>query len=303
MSLPRQYRLRAGDKPAIFSGMKNFLIAGLLMTATSALAQDPLTAPIECDNCTQWNEAAKPVHLYGNAFYVGVAGLSSVLIATGQGLILIDGDMPQSVPLIEANIRSLGYRVEDIKYILVSHEHFDHVGGVAALKRDSGARVFAGAAAAEALGQGHPTPADAQSDTHPYPPVAGVETVKDGQKLTLGAVTVTAHRTPGHTPGSTSWSWKSCEQGRCLDIVYSDSLTAISTVVGYRFNPVKRSFKASIAKIRALPCDLLVTTHPGASDFWQRTEKGALIDAQACKTLADGAEKTLDRRLGEEAAR
>lgn len=271
--------------------------------ATPALA-DPLTSPIDCADCAVWNQAEPPVPLYGGSWYVGVAGLSSVLIATKEGLILLDGDLPQSVPLIEANLKALGHDVREVKLILVSHEHFDHVGGVAALQRDSGARVLVGAAAAKALGQGHPTEADPQykvQDKYPYPKVARVETVEDGQRISLGEVTVTAHRTPGHTPGGTSWSWKSCDNGKCLDMVYADSLTAFSTAANYRFAPVADSFRASIAKVRALPCDILVTTHPSASGFWKKAEKGDLVDPNGCRALADGAEAALDRRLREEA--
>lgn len=269
--------------------------------AAPALA-DPLTAPIECEDCAVWNQAEPPVHLFGNSWYVGVAGLSSVAIATKEGLILLDGDMPQSVSLIEANLKAIGHDVREVKLILVSHEHFDHVGGVAALQRDSGARVLAGAAAAKALGQGHLTEADPQyqaNDKYTYPKVAPVQIVEDGQQVSLGEVTMTAHRTPGHTPGGTSWSWKSCDRGKCLDMVYSDSLTAFS-FEGYRFAPVAETFRASIAKVRALPCDILVTTHPAASGFWKKVEKGNLLDPDGCRTLADGAEAALERRLAQE---
>ena len=284
--------------------MKTLILAALASAIALPAAADPLTAPLDCKDCAVWNQAEPPVHLYGNAWYVGVIGLSSVLIATKDGLILLDGDLPQSAPLIEENIRALGHDMRDVKLILVSHEHFDHVGGIAALKRDSGARVLAGAEAAKALGQGHPTEADPQysrDDKYPYPKVTGVETVTDGQTLTLGEVTVTAHRTPGHTPGGTSWSWKACEKGKCLDVVYADSLTAISTAPGYRFAPVAETFRASIAKVRGLPCDILVTTHPAASGFWKKMEQGSFVDAESCRKLADRAEAVLDRRLAEEA--
>lgn len=280
--------------------MKKLLIASLLLAAP-ALAEDPLTKPIVCDDCAKWNEAEKPVHIHGNTAYVGVAGLASVLVDTGQGLILFDGDMPQSVPLIEANVRKLGHKIEDIKYILVSHEHFDHVGGVAALKRDSGAKVMAGEGAAKALAQGHALDSDPQAGGTGYPVVIGVETVEEGQQITLGNVTVTAHRTPGHTPGGTSWSWKSCEKGKCLDMVYADSLTPFSTAPLYRFTPVAQRFRDSIAKIRALPCDIVITTHPGASGFWKKEEKGGFIDPDGCRKLADNADAALDKRLKEEA--
>ncbi len=284
---------------------KNLSTAALIaMLALPAAAADPLTAPIECRDCQVWNQAEPPVHIYGNSYYVGVVGLSSVLIVTRDGLILLDGDLPQSAPLIEKNIRTLGHQMREVKLILVSHEHFDHVGGIAALKRDSGARVLAGADAAKALGQGHPTEADPQYDKtgkFPFPKVAGVETVTDGQAITLGDVTVTAHRTPGHTPGGTSWSWSSCEKDRCLAMVYADSLTAMSTAAGYRFAPVADSFRASIAKVRGLPCDILVSTHPTVSGFWKKMEKGSFVDPEGCRELAAGAEAALERRLVEEA--
>jgi len=230
--------------------------------------------------------------------------LSSVLIASPAGLVLIDGDLPQSAPLIEANIVKLGYKVADIKLILVSHEHFDHIGGVAALQHDSGARVLAGAEAARALKMGHPTPADPQyepDDPYHFPGVPMAETVEDGQVVQLGGLAITAHRTPGHTPGGTSWSWQSCVEGKCLNLVYADSLTAMSTN-GFRFNTIASSFHASIAKVRGLPCDILVSTHPGASSFWQRVESHALIDPNACRVYADSAERNLDKRLAEEIA-
>jgi metallo-beta-lactamase class B len=114
-------------------------------------------------------------------------------------------------------------------------------------------------------------------------------------------VTVTAHRTPGHTPGGTSWSWRSCETGKCLDLVYADSLTSFSTAPGYRFAPVADRFRASIDKVRGLRCDILVTTHPTASGFWKKRESGSFVDPDGCRALADGAEAALDRRLAEEA--
>lgn len=273
--------------------MKRVFIPALL-----ALLAAPALADINCADCAGWNKAAEPVKLSDNSWYVGTDGLSSVLIAGNSGLVLIDGDLPQSAPLIEANIAKLGFKIADVKFILVSHEHFDHVGGVAALQHDSGARVLAGPEAAHALKMGHPTKADPQykpDDSYPYPAVPMAEGVKDGQVVTLGDLQITAHRTPGHTPGGTSWSWQSGD----LHLVYADSLTAMTTN-GYRFTPIAASYRASIAKVRALPCDVLVSTHPGASSFWERVESGKLVDPNACRAYADNAERGLDKRLAAE---
>lgn len=135
--------------------------------------------------------------------------------------------------------------------------------------------------------------------------------VRDGEILQLGDVAITAHDTPGHTPGSTSWTWKSCEAGRCRRIAYVDSLTALAAP-GYRFNDHPRyvaAFRRSIATAAALPCDILLTPHPGASDFWERIARrkspddvAPLIDAGGCRAYAVEAGKTLDAQLAREGA-
>jgi metallo-beta-lactamase class B len=137
----------------------------LALTA-SAFAAEPsglLEKAILFGAAAEWNQPQEPVRIFGDTYYVGVAGLSSVLIATNDGLILLDGDLPQSVPLIEGSIRKLGFRVEDIKLILNSHAHFDHAGGIAALQRDSGAVAAASPSGANALHQGHVVADDPQA--------------------------------------------------------------------------------------------------------------------------------------------
>jgi len=264
------------------------------------------------------------MRIYGNTYYVGVAGLSSVLIATGEGLIVLDGGLPQSVPLIEANIAQLGFRVRDIKFILNSHAHFDHAGGIAALARDSGAEVMASPAGAAALRAGRATPDDPQAgyadskraEPAIFPPVeAKIREVHDGQVLHLGRVSVAAHFTPGHTPGSTTWTWTDCVDGRCLHIVYADSLNAVSAP-GFHFladesHPdLTASFRKSIRTVGSLPCDILLTVHPdlaGIPDKLRQLRAGAtknpFIDSHACTAYARDAEAGLDSRIAEEKLR
>ncbi len=142
--------------------------------------------------------------IYGNTYYVGTHGLSSVLITSGTGHVLIDGALPESAPLIAANIRSLGFRIEDVKLILNSHAHFDHAGGIAELQRLSGARVAASQWTADVMRKGEVPRDDPQFGAlRPIARVARVETLKDNETLNAGAVSVTAHLTPGHTPGGT----------------------------------------------------------------------------------------------------
>jgi metallo-beta-lactamase class B len=203
--------------------------------------------------------------------------------------------------------------VRDLRWILNSHAHFDHAGGIAALQRMSGARVGASARGATALRAGRAAADDPQAgfgeETH-FPSVAAVVRVADGATLALGDIVITAHHTPGHTPGATSWSWRGCEAGRCHDLVYADSLTAVSSP-GFRFGaePARvAAFRRSIATVAALPCDLLVTTHPGASHLFERLaareagDADALVDGNACRAYAEAANRGLDARLEEEAA-
>jgi metallo-beta-lactamase class B len=199
----------------------------------AAIEPDP---PIACTSCEAWNLPHEPFQVYGNTYYVGVAGLSSILIASSKGLILIDGALPQSAPLIAASIAKLGFRVEDLKLIVNAHAHFDHAGGIAALQRASGASVAASPAGARALAAGGPTDDDPQFGfpNNRFPPVQRVRSVSDHETLRVGTLAIIAHFTPGHTPGSTTWTWRSCEADRCLNIVYADSLSAVAAP-GFRF--------------------------------------------------------------------
>ncbi len=281
-----------------------------------ALSTLPLAAlgdtPHPCEQCATWNITQAPFRLYGNAYYVGVHGLSAILITSDSGHILIDGDLSESAPKIAASIRSLGFRVEDVKLILNSHVHYDHAGGLAELQRLSGARVAASEPSAKVLRSGKSGPDDPQFGVlPPIPRIAHISTFRDGETLRVGPLAVTAHLTPGHTPGGTSWTWQSCEGARCLHMVYADSITAVSAP-GFKFthsasNPhAVQDFEKSFAMLSALPCDLLVTTHPAASDLWGRLERGehgqadALIDGGACKAYVSRARELLQKRIAQE---
>ena len=261
---------------------------------------------------SQWNAPQTPFRIYGNTWYVGPHGLTSLLVDTGHGLALFDGDLPESAPLIEAHIHALGFRLRDVKWILNSHPHADHAGGIAALQAASGAQVLSSAAGARELALGGADRSDPQFGSIPdYPPVKQARVVRDGETVRLGSVAVTAHYTPGHTAGSTSWTLTSCEGRRCLRIAYADSLSAVSAP-GYRFldHPAYvAGFRRALAIVAALPCDILLTPHPDASGFWEKVARrkspadvAPLIDPQACRDYAADAGKDLDARLAKERA-
>jgi metallo-beta-lactamase class B len=290
--------------------MKWPLAAGLLLASLPALAQ---SAPTKCGSCAAWNAPQAPFRIYGNTYYVGTHELSAILIASDQGLVVIDGDLAEAAPQIEGNIRALGFRPEEIKLILNSHAHFDHAAGIAPLQRFSGARVAASPKSAEVLRRGSLSGDDPQHDILPPPmqPVPKVEIIRDGQTLRVGPLALTAHFTPGHTPGGTSWSWTSCEQQRCLHIVYADSLAAVSAD-NYRFTDhpdLVAGFEKSFTTLQTIPCDILLTPHPGVSNLLGRLQArdkggkpGAFVDPGACKTLAEASRRDLAKRLAREKA-
>lgn len=274
--------------------------------SSTAVAQgaDSLTRPYsaeECPSCATWNAPQSPAKLHGDTYYVGTRGLAAILITSPDGHVLIDGGLPNSAPLILDNIRALGFKAEDIRLILNSHAHADHAGGIAALQRASGARVAASEPSAPVLEHGRSVEGDPQhGELLAFPAVPNVSRFADGDTLRVGRIAVVAHLTPGHTPGGTTWTWRSCDAAGCLDLVYADSQTPISAK-GFRFSdsPAIAGFQRGFAAIEKLSCDILITPHPGASALWERLEKGrsGLIDRDACRKYAATARKQLERRL------
>lgn len=262
--------------------------------------------PKQCDSCPAWNAPHAPFKIHGNTYYVGVEGLSAVLITSPQGHILIDAGLPQSAKVIAANIKTLGFDIKDVKWLLSSHPHFDHVGGLAALQRLSGARVAASPQAREALLLGKALASDPQAgygDFTAFPPLKNVTSIQDGASLLAGSTVVSAVFTPGHTPGGTSWAWPSCEAKKCVNIVFGDSLNPVSHD-NYRFTAhpeYLQAFKRSIATMRGLQCDILISAHPGFSSVFEHAKTGKFINAKACQEYADDAAARLEKRLAEEA--
>src|SRR6478672_6987278 len=231
---------------------------------------------VECDGVKDpesWNKPAPPVRIHGNTYLVGSCGISSILIVGSAGSVLIDGGTEEDAGLIADNIQTLGYNVRDIRFILTSHEHADHVGGISKLAQLSGATVVTSAAAAKVLTAGTPSTDDPQFGiAKRFPPVQVGRTVRDGEEVLIGNIMLTAIATPGHTPGALSWRWVSCDGGVCRTIVYADSLTPVSRD-DYRFSDhpaTVAAFRASIAKVASSLCEILLTPHPSVSHMRER---------------------------------
>lgn len=328
---PRHPGLRRDDVPGFFgkSLLRSRFIAPLLSglalamltscgtapptaTATAPAATTRGATPNACAPDAGWNDPATPRRLHGNTWYVGTCGISALLVASPEGHVLVDGATPQAGAQILANLRTLGFEPEDVRYIVFSHEHFDHVGGLAELQRATGAPVLARAPAVATLKRGASDRHDPQFlSLEPFAPVADVQAIADDETIRIGALALQAIPTPGHTPGGTSWTWRSCDGADCRQIVYADSLTAVSDDT-FRYGDDEAhpgylaAFRATLARVAALDCDILVTPHPSASRLWSRLGQDAtepLADGGACRAYAGAASGRLDARLSEEAAK
>jgi metallo-beta-lactamase class B len=200
-------------------------------------------------------------------------------------------------------MKARGVAPQDLRLILLSHAHADHAGPVAELKRRSGAHVVANAESAVLLARG------GSDDLHfgdgiTYPPANADRIVMDGEVVEVGGIEFTAHFMPGHTPGSTAWTWTDTREGKPVRIAYADSLSA----PGYqlkgnpRYPRLVEDYKRSFATVRALPCDVLLTPHPGASNWDYAAGARAGAKALTCKAYADAAEQKFDAQLAKETA-
>jgi metallo-beta-lactamase class B len=281
--------------------------------ASRAASQEPFRMPASerkniADN-PSWTAPQKPFRIYGNTWYVGPRGLGVFLVTARTGNVLIDGGVPGNAALIEANIRSLGFELRDVKWILNSHAHSDHAGGLAQLAHDTGAQVIAGATDAALLERGgHDDPQ--YGDRFPFPPVHVARTVVDGERLQLGDLVLAAHSTPGHTQGNTTWTWTSCEGARCLHMVDVGSLSApgFRLVGNPKYPDIVEAFAHSFSVVAALPCDIPLAPHPGMVDFWARVARrgqgdaNALVDRTGCRAYAESARESFEAQLAKQRA-
>lgn len=283
--------------------------------ALAACAPMKTAAPLPSTNnspnawsaqCKAWDEWDKPgpaYRVYGNTWYVGTCGITALLVDTGKGLILLDTGTEVGADLILSNIRSLGYDPKDIKLILSSHEHFDHVGGMQKMKSATGAQVVASGDAASVLRSGKADPRDPQYGMHEAMTPVDVDQIVDpDQTLILGNTAFVAIATPGHTPGALSWTWKSCEGNDCRNIVYADSLSPVSRD-NYRFSEHPEylaAYRASLVKLTETACDILLTPHPSGSEMERRAAAGSFVGGVNCKSYMASITQRLDQKLREE---
>jgi len=266
------------DHPAV-------TVRGQTYTPRSILSRNMGT---EADQTTQF----PPHKIVGNIYYVGTTTLSSFLVVTPQGNILIDSTYERNVPTIEKSVTDLGFKFSDVKILLGNHAHRDHQEGDALVKQMTGAQVVAMAEDVPALRELKPGGKD-----HPIDRI-----VHDGDTVTLGGTTLVAHLTPGHTRGCTTWTTTAQDAGRTLNVMFGCSLrppAVVTTAVADEFN---RAFKT----VRALPCDVQLGDHGAQYNMQEKYAKlkdggpNPFIDPSSCTLEADVEEGMFHAILNEQ---
>ncbi|HVZ84225.1 MAG TPA: subclass B3 metallo-beta-lactamase [Terracidiphilus sp.] len=270
------------------------LIALLIACAAPLAALDPA-----------WTTPEPPFRIAGNLYYVGSQDLASYLIATPQGLILINSNLASSPAQIRASVRKLGFHWSDIKILLISHAHYDHCAGSAQILRETHAKYEVMAQDVSVVQSGGRTDFNYGADkTMRFPPAHVDRALYDGDKVTLGGVTLTAHLTAGHTRGTTTWTFDEQEGGRTLHVVIvgSPNVNPGYKLVGNRVYPqIARDYAHEFDVLEHLPCDIFLGAHGGYFDLdtkyahFQHGDKDAFIDPAGYKAYV------ADRRAAFEA--
>ena len=268
--------------------MKNVRIVIRIVMACFLLsiAAAEITQAQTKEQLEQWNQPVAPFRIIGNVYYVGASDVTSYLIHTPAGDIVLDGGLVQTAPQIEANIKTLGFKLDDMKILLNSHAHFDHAGGLAELKKSSGASLVTMEADAKQLERGgHGDFFFGDADL--FPAVTPNRLIHDGDTVSLGGTTLTAHLTAGHTRGCTTWTMTAEEAGKDYNVVFFCSASVLDGYVlvarpGHpaSYPGIAEDYEKSFRIWKSLPCDVFLGAH---GQFFDLTEK--------YKALKNGAQK------------
>ncbi len=282
------------------------------MAGVTATAQ-PLDRSATMNMFDAWKAPVPPRHLIGNLYYVGAIGVSSYLITTPEGHVILDSGFEETVPIIARGVEELGFKMGDVKLILSSHAHIDHTGGHAALQRLTGAKVVASAADARVLESGGaedfiPMPKDLVA----YEPVNVDAVVQDGEAVDLGGVRLTAHVTPGHTRGATTWTMDVEDGGRSYRVVFfsSASINPGTRLTGRdaAYPGIADDLERTFGRLKAMRCDIFLAPHGGQfamAEKFARLEKGepaaqVLVDPEGWRAAVEGQERAFRAALAAE---
>ena len=253
----------------------DIVIAFVLLAIESANCQADATS-------REWNKPVPTFRIAGNLYYVGAIEITSYLITTPQGHFLLDGGFVETAPQIERNIVRLGFKLSDVKYLLNSHAHYDHAGGLAELKKLTGAKFVASEGDDALLRKGGH--GDFRfGDTLLFPAIEPDKIILDGESLQLGDQVMTAHLTPGHTRGTTTWTTKIRGGARTFDVVFVGSQSSLDyKFIGQEsYQGIAADFVKSFAVLKNLPCDIFLASHGSFFHLVDKHERLMHGDANA----------------------
>jgi metallo-beta-lactamase class B len=256
----------------------------------------------------EWLQPFEPFRIAGNLYYVGSKGLASYLVATPEGHVLINSDLEESVPLLRASVEKLGFKFTDIRVLLISHAHFDHDAGSAAIKKLTGARYMVMDADVPVVESGGK--ADFQYPESGYPPAKVDRVLHDGDVVKLGGTTLVAHLTPGHTRGCTTWTMQVKEAGRTYEavIVGSPNVNAGYRLVNNAAYPrIADDYEQMFRVLKSLPCDLFLGSHGGYFDLEAKhrrmsAQANPFIDPDGYRRFVEEKEKEFREELAKQRA-
>lgn len=294
-------------KPRGFFGVTLLALLAFVIPAAQAQQQPNFDNP-------SWHRSFPPFHIAGNLYYVGSEDLAAYLIDTPQGLILINSNLESSVPQIRKSIETLGFKFSDVKILLISHAHFDHCAGSADIIRQTHAKYYVMDADVSVVESGGKTDFEYANRTDMHFPPAHVDRVlHDGDTVSLGGTTLTAHLTAGHTRGTTTWTLNEVEGVKTLHVVIVGSPnvnTGYKLVDNKTYPNIAEDYKRQFKVLKALPCDIFLGAHGGYFGLsrkyprWKNGDKNAFIDPASYKAWIANREAAFEKELArQEAAR
>jgi metallo-beta-lactamase class B len=284
----------------------------LLAALSLALALILASANLSAQNAPDWTEPYPPYRVIGNIYYVGSRGLASYLITTPEGSILINSSLEASVPLIRASIEKLGFKFSDLKVLLISHAHIDHCAGSFLIKELTGAKYMVMQQDVQSIEDGGKS--DFNYGRIPnmlFKPVKVDRVLHDGDEVKLGGVVLTAHLTPGHTKGCTTWTMKVRDGGKTYDVVIVGSPNVnpgFKLVNNPQYPQIAGDYETTFRVLKSLPCDVFLGAHGnyyGMEAKYAKMDKGGpnpFIDPQGYRTYVDETEKRFRAELAKQQA-
>lgn len=266
-----------------------------------------VTLPVHATDKPAWANPFPPYHIAGNLYYVGGDDLASYLIVTPQGSILLNSNGGNSVPVIKKSVEQLGFKFSDIKILLISHAHIDHAGGASLVIQETGAKYEVMDRDVEVIESGGKTDytyADVESEY--YPPVKVDRVLRDGDTVELGGTVLTAHLTPGHTKGDTTWTFDENEGGKLLHVAIIGSISGnpgMKLVNNARYPEIADDFERSFSVLKSLPCDIYLGAHGSYFGMtnkykrWDAGDKNAFIDPDGYKAYVAQRQQAFEKQL------